>query len=150
MARRRIISDIAAMPVDEIKAELDAVQTEKTKLEMEEQLLAQMLRLREWESTGVHGAPETVAVTQAAAPERQRENVSANVLSLVRQAQEPLLPADVRDRLATQGIDADLNAVRVALRRWVDRGELGKRDRYYIDANAAYTLLSPNGGDTEE
>jgi hypothetical protein len=135
MPKRRIISELAAMPVDEVRAELEAVQAEKVKLEMEEQLLSQMLRLREWGSNGVPGATETVAALEAGAPGHKKQNVSANVLAIVEQADRPLLPADVRDRLATNGVDAEPNAIRVALRRWVDRKRLEKRGRHYAPAS---------------
>jgi hypothetical protein len=156
MTTRRIIADLASMPVAEIEAELDGVRSERravgskldslqaqdAKLEMEEQLLAQMLRLRQWKADGVPGAAQAVAAAEASAPQRKAENLSANVLAVVRQARQPVLPADVRDRLAADGVNADLNAIRVALRRWAERGQLVKHDRFYVDGSAS-TLLSP-------
>jgi hypothetical protein len=147
MARRRIISELAARPVEEIRAELADIKTEKARIDIEEQLLTQVLRLRELEA-GSPEAADTVTATETSTVQRKRGNVSAGALAVVRHAEEPLRPIDVRDRLAADGIEAGMEAIRIALRRWVDRGELAKDGRYYRDAKQ--TLLSPNGGDAEE
>lgn len=150
---RRIISDVASMPAAAIERELSQVQEERrslrskleslradeTRLEMEEQVLAQMLRLRQWEADGVPGAANTVNALTKAAPQARRANLSANVLSTVQQAGVPLTPSDVQRRLDDNGIHADLNAVRVALRRWVERERLVKHDRHYVSRD-----LSPS------
>jgi hypothetical protein len=100
---------------------------------MEEQLLTQTLRLRRAEKDGAPGAGATVAGLWRETPGKKQESLSANVLSIVRQADEPLLPADVQERLGREGIRADPSAVRVALRRWVERDQLVKEGRYYRD-----------------
>lgn len=153
------------MPTSAIKAEFDQVRDERgalhhrleelratdTRLEIEEQLLAQMLRLRQWEADGVAGAAETMEAINAAAPVRKRENLSANVLSIVRQAERPLLPSDVRQRLADRGVQADSSAIRVALRRWAERGELVRRGRAYeSDRSGGSTSSAPGSARTEE
>jgi hypothetical protein len=153
------------MPTSVIKAEFDQVHEERralrnrieelratdTRLELEEQLLAQMLRLRQWETDGVVGAAETLQAINAAAPVRKRENLSANVLSIVRQAERPLLPSDVRQRLADRGVQADSSAIRVALRRWAERGQLVRRGRAYeTDDSGGSTSRAPSSARTEE
>jgi hypothetical protein len=148
MPRRRIISELAARPVEEIRAELADIKAEKARIDIEEQLLTQVLRLRELEADSPEAAG-TVTATETSTMQRKHGNVSAGALAVVRHAEEPLRPTDVRDRLAADGVEAGMEAIRIALRRWVDRGELTKEGRYYADASKR-TLLSPNGGDAEE
>jgi hypothetical protein len=153
---RHIIQEIAAMPRAEIESELADAQQQKRDLDeqinaltaeresvlMEEQLLAQVLRLHQWSDQGIAGAREALEVNAASAPEAKRANVSANILSLVRQADgASLSPKDVLDGLARHGIQSDLNAVRVALRRWSDRGEILKEGSTYRVPSTPTSLI---------
>ena len=121
-----------AQQKDRLSAELQRLNDEATRLLMEEQLLAQVLRLHQWADAGVHGAQEVVDATAAAAPQRKRENISANVLAIVRQGRGlDMTPQDVQAHLNESGVHADLRTIRSALRRWAERGEIVKRGSVY-------------------
>lgn len=162
MARRRILADLTELSPQELKQELAAVQrdrqeiveklnglqAESARLLMEEQVLAQMLRLHGWAEDGTPGGRQTLDAVRAAAPAAREKSLSANVLAVVRQAQQPLLPSEIQERLSNVGVEADLSAIRVALRRWRDRGALVKQgDRAYLDADAFKALSVPRGTD---
>jgi hypothetical protein len=81
----------------------------------------------------------------AAAPEQVEQNLSANVLTLVKQAQgHPLSPSDVRELLSDRGVHADLSAIRLALRRWAERNQIIK-DGHVYRAFAADSLRGRPG-----
>ena len=119
MARKRhILAELAAMPREDVEAELEQVRQEKARLDMEEALLGQVLRIHQFANTGVPGR-RTLDGLAASAPEQLERNLSANVLTIVRQVGgHELSPADVQELLADRGVHADLSAIRVALRRW--------------------------------
>ena len=120
------------MPREDVEAELEQVRLEKTRLEMEEQLLSQVLMIHQWDDNGTPGARDTLDAAAAAAPAEKRANVSANVLTVVRNARGAALsPANVQELLIDRGVHADLNAIRVALRRWSDRNQIIKEGHVY-------------------
>jgi len=133
MARKRhILAELAAMPQADVEAELEQVREEKARLDMEEALLGQVLRIRQFASTGLPGSQETLDGLAASAPQQLERNLSANVLTIVRQAQgHDLSPANVRELLADRGVHADLGAIRVALRRWAERNQIIKDGHVY-------------------
>jgi len=120
------------MPREDVEAELEQVREERTRLDMEEALLGQVLRMHQFAATGISGSQEALDQLSAAAPQRVDQNLSANVLALVKQAQgHPLSPSDVRDLLADRGVHAELSAIRVALRRWAERNQIAKEGHVY-------------------
>ena len=134
MPREQIEHDLREAQTDKLRIEeqIAALNREREQITMEEQLLAQVLRMHQWADEGMPGARETLEANAAAAPRAKRTNISANVLSIVRQSDgRPITPAEIGDLLAQHGIRADQNAIRVALRRWADRGEIVKEGRVY-------------------
>lgn len=133
MARKRhILAELAAMPQEDVEAELEQVRHEKAQLDMEEALLGQVLRMRQFAETGIAGSREAIEQLAAAAPEQVEQNLSANVLTLVKQAQgHPLSPSAVRELLADRGVHADLSSIRLALRRWAERNQIIKEGHVY-------------------
>jgi hypothetical protein len=120
------------MPQEDVEAELEQVREEKASLEMEEQLLGQVLRIRQFAETGIAGSKATLDALAAAAPEQREHNISANVLTIVQQARgDELSPSDVHELLADRGVRADVGAVRVALRRWAERNRIIKNGHVY-------------------
>lgn len=92
---------------------------EKAKLEIQEQLLAQALRMLQFAEIGPPGTKEGVEQLAASAPEQRQQNISANILTIVRQAEgAELSPGEIQEILADYNIHADLSAIRQALRRW--------------------------------
>jgi hypothetical protein len=118
-------------PAD-IEAELEQVRVEKARLEMQEQLLAQALRMLQFAQIGPVGAKEDVERLAASAPEQRQQNISANVLTIIRQADgEEMSPSEIREILADYNIHADLSAIRQALRRWAGRHQIIKNGHRY-------------------
>ncbi len=118
-------------PVD-IEAELDQVRADKARLEMQEQLLAQALRMLQFAQIGPAGAREAVEQLAASAPEARQQNISANVLTIVRQAEgAELSPGEIQEILSDYNIHADLSAIRQALRRWAERHMIIKNGHRY-------------------
>jgi hypothetical protein len=133
MARKRhILAELAAMRREDVEAELEQVRQEKAGLDMEEALLGQVLRIHQFANTGVPGSKDVLDGLAASAPEQLERNLSANVLTIVRQAGgHELSPADVQELLADRGVHADLSAIRVALRRWAERNKIIKNGHVY-------------------
>lgn len=97
-----------------------------------EAVLGQVLRIHQFATTGIAGSQAVLDNLAASAPEQIEQNLSANVLAIVKQAQgHELSPADVREVLADRGVHADLSAVRVALRRWAERNRIIKDGHVY-------------------
>jgi hypothetical protein len=138
MAEHRVLAELVGMPPPDIEAELEQVRAEKAKLEMQEQLLAQALRMLQFAEVGPATAREDIERLALNASEHRELNISANILTIVRQAQgTELSPGDVQQILADHNIHADLSAIRQALRRWADRHQIrknGHRYRAFIDA----------------
>lgn len=68
----------------------------------------------------------------AAAPEARQQNISANILTIVRQAEgAELSPGEIQEILADYNIHADLSAIRQALRRWAERHMIIKNGHRY-------------------
>ncbi len=129
---RRILAELVAMDPADLEAELEDVRAQKVRLEMQEQLLAQALRMLQFAQTGPPGAREGVESLAAKAPVLREQNLSANVLAIVRQAQgNELSPADIQEVLADFNVHADLSAIRQALRRWADRHQVIKNGHRY-------------------
>jgi hypothetical protein len=130
--KRHILAELAAMPREDVEAELEQVREEKTRLEMEEAVLGQVLRIHQFATSGVPSSQATLDDLAASAPQQIEQNLSANVLAIVKQARgHELSPADVREVLADRGVHADLSAVRVALRRWAERNQILKEGHVY-------------------
>jgi hypothetical protein len=120
------------MPREDVEAELEQVREEKAGLDMEEALLGQVLRMHQFAQTGIAGAGEIIEELAEAAPQQVEQNLSANVLTLVKQARgHALSPSDVRELLADRGVHADLSAIRLALRRWAERNQIIKEGHVY-------------------
>ncbi len=120
------------MPPADIEAELEQVRTEKARLEMQEQLLAQALRMLQFAEIGPAAAREDVRRLAASAPEHREQNISANILTIVKQAGgAELSPGEIQEILADYNIHADLSAIRQALRRWADRHQILKNGHRY-------------------
>jgi hypothetical protein len=118
-------------PAD-LEEELEQVRLEKARLEMQEQLLGQALRMLQFAQTGPSGAREGVEALAAAAPEIRQQNISANVLTIVKQAQgAEMSPGEIQEVLADFNVHADLSAIRQALRRWDDRHQIIKNGHRY-------------------
>ncbi len=129
---RRILADLVTMQPADLEEELEAVRGEKVRLEMQEQLLAQALRMLQFASTGPAEAREGIEALAASAPDLREQNLSANVLAIVQQAQgEELSPAAIQEVLADFNVHADLSSIRQALRRWADRHRIIKNGHRY-------------------
>jgi hypothetical protein len=105
--------------------------------------LSDAVRAREGLPTG----PEHSPVRPASSPPRGA--VSQNVLEIIRaHGPERLRPAQVGQLLELRGVHADSNAIRVALRRWTDRGHVIKwDDGTYSNgfSDDAPVNIAPNG-----
>jgi hypothetical protein len=129
---RHILAELAAMDQEDVEAELEQVRQEKASLEMEEQLLGQVLRMRQFAQQRLAGSQEALDGLAAAAPILREQNLSANVLAIVQQASgHELSPQEVQELLADRGVQADANAIRVALRRWAERNRIIKNGHHY-------------------
>jgi hypothetical protein len=118
-------------PAD-IEAELEQVRADAARLQMQEQLLAQALRMLPFAKTGPPEAAQAIRDLALGAPEARQQNISANVLTIVRQAHgEELTPAQIQEILADFNIHADLSAIRQALRRWAERHMIIKNGHRY-------------------
>lgn len=144
----KTIEEICALPQGQLEADFVTVQTARLAAESErvrladdlrdassraarllqqEQLLSLVLRMRSDAAIGVPGVSEVLRANAAAAPLARERNVSANVLSIVRQAEGiAVTPSYVLDRLSELGVEKDGKVIRTALRRWVERGMLEK------------------------
>jgi hypothetical protein len=132
MAEHRVLAELVGMGPADIEAELNQVRAERTRLEMQEQLLAQALRMLQFAEIGPAGAREGVKRLAASAPEQHTQNLSANILTIVQQAQgTELSPGEIQEILADYSIHADLSAIRQALRRWADRHQIFKNGHRY-------------------
>ena len=132
----RVLAKLVAMEPADIEAELEQVRAEAARLQMQEQLLAQALRMLQFAQTGPPAAAQGVRDIAAGAQEAREQNISANVLTIVRQAAgEELTPAEIQEILADFNIHADLSAIRQALRRWAER--------HMIIKNGTGTARSP-------
>jgi len=130
--KRHILAELAAMSREDVEAELEQVREEKAGLEMEEALLGQMLRIHQFAQTGIAGSGDVIEQLAEAAPQQIEQNLSANVLTLVKQARgHALSPSDLRELLADRGVYADLSAIRLALRRWAERNQIMKEGHVY-------------------
>jgi hypothetical protein len=126
----RVLAELVGMEPADIEAELEQVRAERARLEMQEQLLAQALRMLQFAQVGPPGARERV--DQLAAPEARQQNISANILTIVRQAEgAELSPGEIQEILADYNIHADLSAIRQALRRWAERHMIIKNGHRY-------------------
>jgi hypothetical protein len=127
------IADLTHEPIEAIEARLAQVRAERHRLAAEEQRLTGMLSARR--ANRAPGDPFTGEIARSAneaAP--GRENVTARVLVVVRQAGgHSVSPAQVHEQLTKRGLSTNLDHVRRALRRWVERGALGKADGGYFD-----------------
>jgi hypothetical protein len=129
---RRILAELVAMEPTDLEAELEDVRAEKVRLEMQEQLLAQALRMLQFARTDPARGQEGVEALAARAPALREQNLSENVLAIVRQAQgETLSPGDIQGLLADFNVQADASAIRQALRRWADRHQIIKNGHRY-------------------
>jgi hypothetical protein len=128
----RVLAELVAMDPADIEAELEQVRAEAARLQMQEQLLAQALRMRQFAKTGPPDAARAVRDLAAGAQEAREQNISANVLTIVRQAGgEEITPAEIQEILADFNIHADLSAIRQALRRWAERHMIIKNGHRY-------------------
>ena len=128
----RVLAELVGMEPADIEAELEQVRAERARLEMQEQLLAQALRMLQFAKVGPPGAREGIDQLVAAAPEARQQNISANILTIVRQAEgAELSPGEIQEILADYNIHADLSAIRQALRRWAERHMIIKNGHRY-------------------
>jgi len=128
----RVLAELVAMEPPDIEAELEQVRAEVARLQMQEQLLAQALRMLQFAQTGPPEAASRVRDLAAGAFEARQQNISANVLTIIRQAAgEELTPAEIQEILADFNIHADLSAIRQALRRWAERHMIIKSGHRY-------------------
>jgi hypothetical protein len=128
----RVLAELVAMEPADIEAELEQVRAEAARLQMQEQLLAQALRMLQFAKTGPHDAARAIRDLAAGAQEAREQNISANVLTIVRQAAgEELTPGGIQEILADFNIYADLSAIRQALRRWAERHMIIKNGHRY-------------------
>ncbi|HEV3319843.1 MAG TPA: hypothetical protein VG053_09000 [Solirubrobacteraceae bacterium] len=128
----RVLAELVAMEPADIEAELEQVRAEKARLEIQEQLLAQALRMLQFAEIGPTGAREGVEQLAASAPNQRQQNISANILTIVKQAEgAELSPGEIQEILADYNIHADLSAIRQALRRWADRHVILKNGHRY-------------------
>ena len=98
-----------------------------------------MLRMHQFDgAVDANGSGETnsagVGNVAVVAPSK-RASVARAVLQVVNDAPAPMEPGEVQEILSNRGIDADLNNVRQALRRWVEREQLVKRGRLLLRAD---------------
>lgn len=132
MPKHRVLAELVGMDPADIEAELEQVRAEKTQLEMQEQLLAQALRMLQFAEIGPAAVREDIKQLAASAPEQRTQNLSANILTIVQQAQgTELSPGEIQEILADYSIHADLSAIRQALRRWADRHQIRKNGHRY-------------------
>jgi hypothetical protein len=116
-----------------VQAELEDVRAQALRVNAElERLRADLIRLetREQHLTQALGATESPPT----GPPPRRANITEHVLGVVKSAGgQALAPSDVHEFLTKRGVGAQLDTVRQALRRCVDRGELAKADGRYFD-----------------
>jgi hypothetical protein len=144
MAEHRVLAELVAMAPADIEEELEQIRVEKARLEMQEALLAQALRMLQFAAVGPDEAREGVERLAATASERRQQNISANILTIIRQADgEELSPSEVQEILADYNIHADLSAIRQALRRWADRHQIIKDGHRYRALKRDQTSASP-------
>jgi hypothetical protein len=130
--KQRVLAELVAMDPADIEAELEQVRTEKARLEIQEQLLAQALRMLQFAEVGPSAAKENVEGLAAGAQEQRQQNISANILTIVRQAEgSELSPREIQEILADHNLHADLSAIRQALRRWEARHMILKNGHRY-------------------
>lgn len=128
------IADLAHEPIEAIEARLTQVRADRRRLKTEEQMLTELLSARRSAPGAGSAAAGESRRGDADASAGQRENVTASVLVVVRQAGgQSVSPAQVHAHLVKRGLSANLDHVRRALRRWVERGALGKVDDGYFD-----------------
>jgi hypothetical protein len=128
----RVLAELVGMEPADIEAELEQVRAEKARLEMQEQLLAQALRMLQFADVGPLGAREGVEHLAASAQEQRQQNISANILTIIKQAEgAEMSPAEIQEVLADYNIHADLSAIRQALRRWAERHQIIKNGHRY-------------------
>lgn len=133
MARPRM-SDLAHAPIEEIEARLARVRAERHRLETEERMLTELLGARRSAPGAAPSGRSEGGQSAGEAGPGQRETVTARVLLVVRQAGgQSVSPAQVHAQLIKRGFSTSLDNVRRALRRWVERGALGKADDGYFD-----------------
>ena len=152
---RHILKELTAVPREDVEADLTAAQAEESieaqiatlsadleRIKAEEGLLSQLLIFH---ATAELKFPGTTTVRLTAGPvpaAPKRGDISANALNIVQQAGgRPVSPAEVRKRLLELGIQADSNAIRVALRRWSQRGDIVKEGFVYRGNTSEETLI---------
>jgi DNA-binding transcriptional ArsR family regulator len=120
---------------DATKDELQRAQAEVSRLSVEAQLIdAALAKLRRSKQSAVRG------------------NVTGEtVLAAVERIEPPFSPADVRDKLAANGLETSLNNVRNHLNRLVERGALEKAEDggYYVRARGPDMDFTPAGSDED-
>ena len=68
----------------------------------------------------------------ASAPEARQQNISANILTIVRQAEgAELSPSEIQEILSDYNVHTDLSTIRQALRRWAERYMIIKSGHRY-------------------
>lgn len=159
---RHIIQEITELLPEQIEADLRATKHEEAnvqeqidrltddldRLRLEADLLAQALRLRQSDEATPKGT-KTSAGNSATAltpvSRLKRGSISKGILAVVRDARGAAVsPQDVGEALERTGIAADQNAVRVALRRWADRGAIVKEGRLYRSSeNEPLSVVDP-------
>jgi len=128
----RVLAELVGMEPADIEAELEQVRADKARLEMQEQLLAQALRMLQFAQVGPASAREAVEQLAGSAPEARQQNISANILTIIRQAEgSELSPSEIQEILSDYNIHADLSTIRQALRRWAERHMIRKNGHRY-------------------
>jgi hypothetical protein len=156
---RRIFAELRSLPAGQLREELRDLEAEREHLreeratlidrlreldakaiglDMESRLLREMLLAHDHFAAQSSPTPATPAPSSPAGADAG-VNRSAVILDIVLDANgEELSPGVVRDLLFRKGIQADLNSVRVALRRWVDRKRLVKVGALYRAPDPPY------------
>lgn len=132
MARSRIITELLGRDLGQLQEDIDSIQQEMRRLEAEEQLLRQVLAMQQLtqQEAGQESRPAATRATShgprtPTTTTGRRPSVSGTVLELVQADPDSWMNyAQVHDALVQRGVEATRNTVRVAIRRWSERGAI--------------------------
>lgn len=123
-----------------ITRDLEALREERRRIEEQEELLQELLRLKE-EYSRNGASPET--------PKKRRPNKREAILSILHaEPGRTWAPREIRAALAAKGIDTAAKSLGVMLLRMVESGQLARGDRgeYKLASNADLANEEPNLG----
>jgi uncharacterized membrane protein len=156
VARSEIITELLGRDLGRLQEDIDSIQQEMRRLEAEEQLLRQVLAMQKLTQQDSEQQSRPVA-TRATSPKPapptastgSRPSVSGTVLEVVQADPGTWMNyAQAHEALSRRGVKATRNTVRVAIRRWAERGALefdGQRFRASPNAAASNPFMGGEG-----